>query len=69
MSKFICHIIPSSCPLYQDDKKKGCRKKTWENTISNILKEKSVTLNEANKKVRNKKEWAKCVCVNKRNFT
>ena len=42
-------------------RKKGRPRKTWTNSISDILKEKNVTWNEANKKVRKRKEWAKFV--------
>ena len=37
-------------------RKRGRLRKTWENSIADNLKEKNVTWNGANKKVRNKKE-------------
>ena len=47
----------------QDDKKEEKRtpEENIENAIADILKEKNVTWNEANKKVRNRKESAKFV--------
>ena len=42
-------------------RKGGHPRKTWENSMVDILKEKNVTWNEASKKVRNKKELAKFV--------
>ena len=42
-------------------RKRGCPRKTWENSIADIFREKNVTRNEASKKVRNRKELPKFV--------
>jgi len=42
-------------------RKRGRSRKTWENSIADILKGTNVTWNEANKKVRNKKQLVQFV--------
>ena len=44
-------------------KKRGRTRKTWENSIGDILTVKNVTWNEASKKLWDMKEWAKFVRV------
>ena len=42
-------------------RKRGCPRKTWENSMADISKARNVTLNEASKKVQNKKERVRFV--------
>ena len=44
-----------------EKKKRGRQRKTWENSVADILTERNVTWNEASKKVRNRNEWARFV--------